>query len=120
MSTHETTLPVEGRLPGFDGAAGWLNSPPLTSHGLRGKVVLVQVTGTVAASRDVNNPDEGLLTIRVLIGGHVASNNSSTNLENDGVRDSTAVALAGAPVTQGRHRITIQGEECSTGVAFNR
>ena len=31
----------EGRLPGFDGAAGWLNSSPLTPAALRGKVVLV-------------------------------------------------------------------------------
>ena len=28
-------------MPGFDGATGWLNSPPLTSEELRGKVVLV-------------------------------------------------------------------------------
>ena len=34
-------LPAEGHLPGFDGATGWLNSPPLTVEGLRGKVVLV-------------------------------------------------------------------------------
>ena len=34
-------LPVEGHLPGFDGAAGWLKSPPLTEADLRGKVVLV-------------------------------------------------------------------------------
>jgi thiol-disulfide isomerase/thioredoxin len=34
-------LPVEGHLPGFDGATGWLNSPPLTTADLRGKVVLV-------------------------------------------------------------------------------
>ena len=34
-------LPSEGRLPGFDGASGWLNSPPLTMADLRGKVVLV-------------------------------------------------------------------------------
>jgi thiol-disulfide isomerase/thioredoxin len=34
-------LPAEGHLPGFDGATGWLNSPPLTAEGLRGKVVLV-------------------------------------------------------------------------------
>jgi thiol-disulfide isomerase/thioredoxin len=32
---------VEGHLPGFDGATGWLNSPPLTVADLRGKVVLV-------------------------------------------------------------------------------
>jgi thiol-disulfide isomerase/thioredoxin len=31
----------EGRLPGFDGATDWLNSPPLSPDDLRGKVVLV-------------------------------------------------------------------------------
>jgi thiol-disulfide isomerase/thioredoxin len=31
----------EGRLPGFDGATGWLNSQPLSPDDLRGKVVLV-------------------------------------------------------------------------------
>jgi thiol-disulfide isomerase/thioredoxin len=34
-------LPVEGVLPSFDGATGWLNSPPLTAADLRGQVVLV-------------------------------------------------------------------------------
>jgi thiol-disulfide isomerase/thioredoxin len=34
-------LPVEGDLPGLDGATGWLNSSPLTSAELRGRVVLV-------------------------------------------------------------------------------
>lgn len=34
-------LPVEGKLPSLDGAVQWLNSPPLTAAGLRGKVVLV-------------------------------------------------------------------------------
>src|SRR6201982_2744510 len=34
-------LPVEGRLPSLHGATGWLNSPPLTPDGLRGRVVLV-------------------------------------------------------------------------------
>lgn len=37
-----TFLPDEGRLPGFDGATGWLGSDPLTPAGLRGRVVLVQ------------------------------------------------------------------------------
>jgi thiol-disulfide isomerase/thioredoxin len=42
-ATHPPAeLPVEGHLPGFDGATGWLNSPPLTAAGLRGHVVLVQ------------------------------------------------------------------------------
>jgi thiol-disulfide isomerase/thioredoxin len=35
------SLPYEGHLPGFDGATGWLNSPPLSPAELQGKVVLV-------------------------------------------------------------------------------
>jgi thiol-disulfide isomerase/thioredoxin len=34
-------LPYEGRIPGFDGATGWLNSDPLTADDLHGRVVLV-------------------------------------------------------------------------------
>ncbi|AGG89769.1 cytochrome c biogenesis protein DipZ [Rhodanobacter denitrificans] len=34
-------LPVEGTLPSLAGATQWLNSPPLTTEALRGKVVLV-------------------------------------------------------------------------------
>jgi thiol-disulfide isomerase/thioredoxin len=32
---------AEGRMPSLDGATGWLNSPPLTTDGLRGRVVAV-------------------------------------------------------------------------------
>ena len=41
LAGDATDLPVEGRLPSFEGATGWLNSPPLTPEGLRGRVVLV-------------------------------------------------------------------------------
>jgi hypothetical protein len=34
-------LPVEGTLPTLSGAVAWVNSPPLTAEGLKGKVVLV-------------------------------------------------------------------------------
>jgi thiol-disulfide isomerase/thioredoxin len=34
-------LGLEGRLPGFSGATGWVNSEPLSVERLRGKVVLV-------------------------------------------------------------------------------
>jgi cytochrome c biogenesis protein CcdA/thiol-disulfide isomerase/thioredoxin len=34
-------FPVEGALPSLSGAAEWLNSPPLTREGLKGKVVLI-------------------------------------------------------------------------------
>jgi thiol-disulfide isomerase/thioredoxin len=42
-TTHPAVvqLPVEGRMPSLDGATQWLNSPPFTAAGLRGKVVLV-------------------------------------------------------------------------------
>jgi cytochrome c biogenesis protein CcdA/thiol-disulfide isomerase/thioredoxin len=35
------TLPIEGQLPSLAGATSWLNSPPLTSGELRGKVVVI-------------------------------------------------------------------------------
>ena len=37
----DAELPVEGHLPPFEGATGWLNSSPLTPAGLRGKAVAV-------------------------------------------------------------------------------
>jgi len=42
-TANESALPppVEGTMPPLDGAVGWLNSPPLTAAGLRGKVVIV-------------------------------------------------------------------------------
>jgi thiol-disulfide isomerase/thioredoxin len=39
--TGPAPLSAEGHLPGFYGATGWLNSPPLIAADLRGKVVLV-------------------------------------------------------------------------------
>ena len=41
LAGDRLALPVEGRLPSFDGATGWLNSEPLMPEGLRGRVVLV-------------------------------------------------------------------------------
>ena len=41
MARTALQLFTEGELPSFAGANGWLNSPPLTPAGLRGKVVLV-------------------------------------------------------------------------------
>jgi thiol-disulfide isomerase/thioredoxin len=40
LHVDSARLPDEGELPSLDGATGWLNSPPLTAAGLRGKVVL--------------------------------------------------------------------------------
>ncbi len=36
-----SNLPIEGTMPPLSGAIAWLNSPPLTREGLKGKVALV-------------------------------------------------------------------------------
>ena len=41
LHTASVRLPVEGELPSFGAATGWLNSPQLATAELRGKVVLV-------------------------------------------------------------------------------
>ncbi len=41
LTGDDQVLPVEGNLPSFDGATGWLNSEALTPAGLRGRVVAV-------------------------------------------------------------------------------
>jgi thiol-disulfide isomerase/thioredoxin len=41
MHPAAAQMPVEGSLPSLGGATEWLNSPPLTAAGLRGRVVLV-------------------------------------------------------------------------------
>jgi thiol-disulfide isomerase/thioredoxin len=41
MAPAAVSLPIEGQMPSLEGATAWLNSPPLTTAGLRGKVVLV-------------------------------------------------------------------------------
>jgi cytochrome c biogenesis protein CcdA/thiol-disulfide isomerase/thioredoxin len=41
IGTQAPNLAVEGGFPPLSGAVEWLNSPPLTAEGLRGKVVLI-------------------------------------------------------------------------------
>lgn len=41
QSMQANALPVEGEMPPLSGAVAWLNSPPLTTQSLKGKVVLV-------------------------------------------------------------------------------
>ncbi|QRM33731.1 cytochrome c biogenesis protein DipZ [Microvirga sp. VF16] len=38
---YRSSLPLEGKFPSLDGAVKWLNSGPLTTEQLRGKVVLI-------------------------------------------------------------------------------
>ncbi len=41
QNVQTEALPVEGQMPALSGATEWLNSPPLTTEQLKGKVVLV-------------------------------------------------------------------------------
>jgi hypothetical protein len=41
-SMKATSLPIEGEMPSLTGATEWINSSPLTSADLRGKVDLVE------------------------------------------------------------------------------
>jgi thiol-disulfide isomerase/thioredoxin len=83
-----SNLPVEGHIPGFDGATGWLNSPPLTTAELRGKVVLVdfwtytcinwlRTLGYVRAWHE-KYQDQGL----VVVGVHTPEFTFERNLDN--------------------------------------
>jgi thiol-disulfide isomerase/thioredoxin len=66
---------VEGHLPGFGGATGWLNSPPLTAADVEGKVVLVDFwtytcinwlrTLPYVRAWDEKYRDRGLVTVGV-------------------------------------------------------
>jgi len=47
-----TSLPAEGRLPGFAGAPGWRNSPLLAPSDLGGKVVLRERASTTPPVED--------------------------------------------------------------------
>jgi len=81
-------LPVEGKLPSLDRATAWINSPPLTPDGLRGKVVLVDFcTYTCINWRRtlphirawaVKYKDKGL----VVIGVHTPEFEFEKNLDN--------------------------------------
>src|SRR4051794_382906 len=42
MTVTDLFRRTEGRMPALDGATGWLNTEPLTTEALRGRVVLVQ------------------------------------------------------------------------------
>jgi thiol-disulfide isomerase/thioredoxin len=76
LACTPVTARSEGPLPSFSGATRWLNSPPLTPAGLRGKVVLVDFwtytcinwlrTLPYVRAWDAKYRDQGL----VVIGAH--------------------------------------------------
>jgi hypothetical protein len=81
-------LPVEGNLPSFEGATGWLNSGPLTPQGLRGRVVLVDFltytcinwlrTSPYIKAWDAKYRDLGL----TVIGAHTPEFGFEQNIDN--------------------------------------
>jgi hypothetical protein len=80
-----------------------------------GKIVLA---AQVNAARDTSDPDEGILTVRVLVDGQPATAPGSTNLENDGTLDFAATTIGGAKVAKGKRTLELQAQECGAGMAF--
>lgn len=88
MPNRPASLPIEGSLPPFTGAVTWLNSPPLTPEGLRGKVVLVdfwtytcinwQRTEAYIRAWAARYKDQGL----VVIGVHTPEFEFEKNVDN--------------------------------------
>jgi thiol-disulfide isomerase/thioredoxin len=103
-TTHPAAvqLPVEGSLPSLAGATEWLNSPPLTPAGLRGRVVLVQFWTYTCINWLRQLPyvrawaekykDQGL----IVIGVHTPEFGFEQSLEN--VRRETKAIGVGYPV----------------------
>jgi thiol-disulfide isomerase/thioredoxin len=97
-----TFLKVEGPMPTLDGAVEWLNSKPLTSTQLRGKVVLVDFwtyscinwlrTLPYVRAWAEKYKDQGL----VVVGVHTPEFGFEKNLTN--VREATAQLKVGFPV----------------------
>ena len=81
-------LPVEGDMPPLAGANGWLNSPPLRTRDLRGKVVLIDFWTYTCINWRRQLPyvrawaekykDQGLVTVGV----HTPEFSFEKNLEN--------------------------------------
>ncbi len=88
MACAALTEGDEGALPSFSGATEWLNSPPLTPAGLRGKVVLVDFwtytcinwlrTLPYVRAWDRKYRDQGL----VVIGAHTPEFPFEKNIDN--------------------------------------
>src|SRR3979409_2369426 len=51
MPPAPARLPVEGEFPSLGGATAWLNSPPLTPEGLRGKGVPADIWAYTSIKR---------------------------------------------------------------------
>jgi hypothetical protein len=76
------------------------------------------VNSSVAAARDTDDPNEGILTTRILIDNKVASLPASVNLENDGVLDANSNNIGSRKVKKGKRTVKVQMQECGPGRAF--
>jgi len=101
-SGQPTDLPVEDVMPSLAGAEEWLNSPPLTMEGLKGKVVLVDfwTYSCINCLRSIpyvrawaeKYRDHGL----VVIGVHTPEFAFERNVSN--VKSAIATLMIGYPV----------------------
>jgi thiol-disulfide isomerase/thioredoxin len=102
MTRKAIQLHVEGALPSLGGAIEWINSPPLTAAGLRGKVVLIDFWTYTCINWRRTLPyvrawaekykDQGL----VVIGVHSPEFDFEKNVDN--VRQATKDIRIGYPI----------------------
>src|SRR5882672_6941851 len=102
MSPAPVQLPIQGELPSLGIATAWLNSPPLTAAGLRGKVVLVEFwtytcikwlrTLPYVRAWAAKYKDQGL----IVIGVHAPEFSFEKNLDN--VRRAVGEMRIGYPI----------------------
>ncbi len=79
---------------------------------------VVSVVGQVGAARDVSDPDNGVLTTRIVVDGARAGTDASVVLSVGGTKDGSVNPIGARKVAKGNHTLEIQAMECSDGMAF--
>jgi hypothetical protein len=79
---------------------------------------ILLVWGTVAAARDNDDPDEGILKARIRVGSGAMTADQNVNLENPGTADGS-IAISGAfPVLKGPKTVVLEAVEIGAGMAY--
>jgi hypothetical protein len=79
---------------------------------------ILLVWGTIAAARDNNMPDEGILMARIRVGTGQSSLEQNVNLENAGTADGSIAISAAFPVLKGTKTVVLEAREVGPGMAY--
>jgi hypothetical protein len=79
---------------------------------------ILLVWGTVAAARDANMPDEGILKARIRLGSGAMTAEQNVNLENAATADGSIAISAAFPVLKGTKTVILEAVEVGPGMAY--